>query len=337
MASDRRLNVLRAVVSDFVQDGEPVGSKTLVEHHDLGVSPATIRNDMAALEDEGYLYQPHTSAGRVPTQKGYRKFVDQIAALKPLSSHERRAIETFLEGAYDIDDVIARTVRLLAQLTRQLAVVQYPVVRKTRLRHVELIPLATHQLMVVVITDAGDVMQHVIESPTELDDANVTALRIILNADGVGLTPEEIDHLLTRLGQQVDQRQQDLAAKIINVVNTSLQDTHDERIVVAGAGHLVRSRTDFKGSVVPVLDALEEQMTLLRLFTSQTDDDLNVSIGAENEEKAFEETAVISDTYESHNDTKAYLGVVGPLRMDYPATMSAVRAVASYLSGYLRQ
>src|SRR5690349_14086212 len=107
----RRLDVLRAIVQDYVATQEPVGSKALVERHNLGVSPATIRNDMAALEDEGYIHQPHTSAGRVPTDKGYRLFVDRLSSVKPLSSAERSAIHTFLGGAVDLDDVIARTVR----------------------------------------------------------------------------------------------------------------------------------------------------------------------------------------------------------------------------------
>src|SRR5438105_5096666 len=126
MPDDRKLEVLRAIVEDYVSTQEPVGSKALVERHNLGVSPATIRNDMAALEDEGYIAQPHTSAGRIPTDKGYRLFVDRLSTVKPLSTAERRAIQSFLDGAIDLDDVLRRSVRLLAQLTRQVAVVQYP-------------------------------------------------------------------------------------------------------------------------------------------------------------------------------------------------------------------
>src|SRR5215217_2446980 len=117
MVDDRRLAVLRAIVEDYVATEEPVGSRALVERHGLGVSPATVRNDMAALEDEGYITQPHTSAGRVPTDKGYRLFVDRLSSVKPLTPAERKAIETFLRGAIDLDDVVHRTVRLLAQLT----------------------------------------------------------------------------------------------------------------------------------------------------------------------------------------------------------------------------
>ena len=144
MLDDRKLEVLRAIVEDYVSTQEPVGSKALVERHNLGVSPATIRNDMAALEDEGYIAQPHTSAGRVPTDKGYRLFVDRLSTVKPLSSPERRAIQTFLEGAADLDDVVLRTVKLLAQLTRQVAVVQYPSLSRSSVRHVEVVRLGAH-------------------------------------------------------------------------------------------------------------------------------------------------------------------------------------------------
>ncbi|MEK9808975.1 MAG: DeoR family transcriptional regulator, partial [Candidatus Nanopelagicales bacterium] len=126
MLEERRLAVLRAIVEDYVATREPVGSKALVERHALGVSSATIRNDMAALEDEGYIAQPHTSAGRIPTDLGYRAFVDRLAGVKPMSAAERRAIANFLAGAVDLDDVVARSVRLLAQITRQVALVQYP-------------------------------------------------------------------------------------------------------------------------------------------------------------------------------------------------------------------
>jgi hypothetical protein len=125
-ADDRRFEVLRAIVADFVATREPIGSKALVERHGLGVSSATVRNDMAVLEAEGYIAAPHTSSGRIPTEKGYREFVDRIDEVKPLSSVERRAILSFLESGVDLDDVLRRAVRLLAQLTRQVAIVQYP-------------------------------------------------------------------------------------------------------------------------------------------------------------------------------------------------------------------
>ena len=134
---------------------EPVGSKSIADRAGLGISPATIRNEMAVLEEEGLITHPHTSAGRIPTDLGYRVFVDKLATIKPLSSAERRAIETFLEGALDLDDVVMRTVRLLADVTKQVAVVQYPSIVKSSVRHVELVLLTPTRLMIIFITDAG--------------------------------------------------------------------------------------------------------------------------------------------------------------------------------------
>ena len=168
---ERKLEVLRPIVEDFIATSEPVGSRALVDRHNLGVSPATIRNDMAALEDEGLIAQPHTSAGRVPTDAGYRMFVDQLTSLKPLSAAERRAIETFLDNAVDLDDVLHRAVRSLAQLTRNVAVVQYPSLSRSRVRHLEIVALNASRLMLVLITDTGRVEQRVVELPAAVSDA----------------------------------------------------------------------------------------------------------------------------------------------------------------------
>ena len=130
--SQRRAQVLHAIVADFISSHEPVGSKSLVDRHNLGVSSATVRNDMAVLESEGYIIQQHTSSGRIPTEKAYRHFVDGIARIKPLSRPERQAIMGFLEGGVDMEDVLRRSVQLLAQLTRQVAVVQIPDLRRGR-------------------------------------------------------------------------------------------------------------------------------------------------------------------------------------------------------------
>jgi heat-inducible transcriptional repressor len=182
---DRRLAVLRAIVEDYVATEEPVGSKALVERHGLGVSPATVRNDMAALEEEGFITQPHTSAGRVPTDKGYRLFVDKLTTLKPMSAAEKRAIATILDGAVDLDDVVQRSVRLLSQLTRQVAVVQYPTLSRSTVRHVELVALTSHRLLVVLILSTGRVEQRLVELDHELAEAELADLRSQVNRAAV--------------------------------------------------------------------------------------------------------------------------------------------------------
>src|SRR4051812_47875658 len=170
MGSQRGLDVLGVIVQDYVASREPVGSKSIVERHRFGVSAATIRNDMALLEDEELITAPHTSSGRVPTDKGYRVFVDHLADLRPLSAAQRQAIETFMGSSADLDDVLARTVRLLSQLTHQVALVQYPSLSTSHVRHVELVPLNDTRLMTVFITDSGRVEQRVIDVASPIDE-----------------------------------------------------------------------------------------------------------------------------------------------------------------------
>src|SRR4051812_10510396 len=186
MVEDRKLAVLRAIVQDYVSTQEPVGSKALVDRHQLGVSPATVRNDMAALEEEGFITQPHTSAGRIPTDKGYRLFVDRLSQVKPLTAAERRAIATLLEGATDLDDVVQRSVRLLAQLTRQVAIVQYPTLSRSTVRHVEVVPLGHARVLVVLILSTGRVEQRVVELPGDLGEDRTADLRTRLIRTVVG-------------------------------------------------------------------------------------------------------------------------------------------------------
>src|SRR3954447_16174859 len=180
-SEERKIAVLRAIVEDFISTNEPVGSKALSDRHNLGVSPATIRNDMAVLEEEGLIAQPHTSAGRIPTDAGYRLFVDRLTELKPLSSAERRAIATFLDEAADLDDVLHRAVRTLAQLTRHVAVVQYPSLSRSRVRHLELVRLTASRLMLVLITDTGRVEQGIVELAGDVAEDAVYELRASLN------------------------------------------------------------------------------------------------------------------------------------------------------------
>src|SRR6516162_6691977 len=327
---DRKLAVLRAIVQDYVSTMEPVGSKSLVDRHHLDVSPATIRNDMAVLEEQGYIMQPHTSAGRIPTDKGYRLFVDRLTGVKPLSAAERRAIETFLAGAYDLDDVVTRTVRLLAQLTRQVAVVQYPSLSRSSIRHVELVPLAAKRVLVVLITDTGRVQQRMVELPAPIEEDAATQLRAVLNAclDGQMLT--EVASVVADLPERVPPSERPNAAAVFSVILESLVERNEEKVVVGGASNLTPA--DFSQGLHEVLESLEEQVVLMRLLGESVDQaSVTVRIGAENPVAGLRSTSLVVAGYGSGDQAVARLGVLGPTRMDYPTAMGAVRAVARYV------
>ncbi len=328
----RRLAVLRAIVEDYVATEEPVGSKALVERHGLGVSPATVRNDMAALEEDGFITQPHTSAGRVPTDKGYRLFVDRLTTVKPMSAAERRAIATILDGAVDLDDVVHRSVRLLAQLTRQVAVVQYPTLSRSTVRHVELVALAPNRVLAVVILSTGRVEQRLVELAVELDDAAIAELRRQVNRAATGEVIADAVSALRTLGEDLP-----ATAPVAEVLAEAMTDhRNDERVVVGGAANLARFGTSFDADVRPLLEALEEHVVLLKLLGEATSGDtLTVRIGHEGPYQELSSTSVVATGYGPGNEALATLGVVGPTRMDYPGSMAAVRAVARYVSRIL--
>jgi heat-inducible transcriptional repressor len=340
MLDDRKLDVLRAIVEDYVSTNEPVGSKSLVERHPLGVSPATIRNDMGALEDEGYITQPHTSAGRVPTDKGYRLFVDKLSTVKPLTLAERRAIEEFLGGAVDLDDVVNRSVRLLAQLTRQVAVVQFPSLTKSSVRHLEIVRLTETRLMIVLITDTGRVEQRVVELPGALSEEEVADLRTAFNSRIAGHKLGDAAALMTDLPETVAPDARPNLVAVLATVLETLVERVDERVVLAGTANLARGGAlDFPGTIRPVLEALEEHVVLLRLLGESSDPQtVHVSIGGENPHAGLQTASVVTTAYGADASTAvAALGVVGPTRMDYPGAMGAVRAVARYVGQILAE
>ncbi|CAN2186706.1 Heat-inducible transcription repressor HrcA [Candidatus Nanopelagicaceae bacterium] len=239
MTTDRRLEILRAIVDEYVETQEPVGSKAIADKRALGISPATIRNEMAVLEEEGFITQPHTSAGRIPTDRGYRLFVDKLSTVKPLSAAERRAIETFLEGAHDLDEVVKRSAKLLADITKQVAVVKYPKI--------------------------GD-------------------------------------------------------------------SSGREMMAISGTANLARAGEDLGPTLSPILEALEEQVVLLRLL-SDAHPTVHVTIGSEQQDMNLQTTSLVTVGYGSD----ASLGILGPTRMDYAGSMAAVSAVARYVGRFITE
>ena len=337
MQEERRLAVLRAIVEDYVVTREPVGSKALVDRHGLGVSPATVRNDMAALEEEGLIAQPHTSAGRIPTDKGYRFFVDRLTQIKPMSTAERRAISTFLEGAHDLDDMVQRSVRLLAQLTQQVAIVQYPTLARSSVRHVELIQLTSTRLLIVLILSTGRVEQRVIELPLELGEESLADLRTRINRGAMGQPITLAAGALAALAEQVAPQDRTQAAVIAAaLVEAMSNERNDERVVVGGTANLARFGDSFDQSIKPMLEALEEHVVLLKLLGEATSSDsITVRIGHEGPYEELATTSVVATGYGPGEEAVGSLGIVGPTRMDYPGSMAAVRAVASYVSTIL--
>ncbi|MEO9220880.1 MAG: heat-inducible transcriptional repressor HrcA, partial [Mycobacteriaceae bacterium] len=291
-----------------------------------------------ALEDEGYIAQPHTSAGRIPTDKGYRQFVDGIATIKPLSAAERRAIQGFLETGVDLDDVLRKGVRLLAQLTRQVAVVQYPTLSVSSVRHLEVVALTPARLLLVLITDSGRVDQRIVELGDVIEDADLARLRDLLGAALEGKRLTDASVAVAELAEQSPVELHDAVLRTATVLVESLVEHREERLVLGGTANLT-SATDFAafpGELRSVLEALEEQVVVLKLLAAAQDSGtVTVRIGHENEAAEMHATSLVSVGYGAAGTVLGGMGVVGPTRMDYPGTIASVSAVARYVGEVL--
>ena len=338
MLQQRSIEVLRAIVQEYIATKEPVGSKTLVDRHDFGVSSATIRNDMALLEEENLIAAPHTSSGRVPTDKGYRLFVDRLGEVKPLSGSEKNAIESLLLGANDLDEILSNTVRVLSKLTNQMAMVQYPTLGKSTVRNVEVLSVTDTKVLLLLVTDSGRIEQHTVELAQTYDQQLIDEIRARLNAVLSGKLLSSVEELISGFEQSFTPDKQPLVKTILAGILDSVDANKTEKLIVAGTSNLARRESDFSGSITPVLDALEEQVVLLRLISEMQAEAHGVSlrIGSENKFEGLSETSVLVTGYENQGNEVAKLGVIGPTRMDYSGNIAAVRAVARYLTKILQ-
>jgi len=334
MISERSFEVLRAIVQDYVSTREPVGSKALLERHGFGVSSATIRNDMSILEEEGLIHAPHTSAGRVPTDTGYRLFVDRLNELKQLSDPEKQAMETLLESSVDLDEILGRSVRILSQLTNQVAMVQYPTLGRARVRSVELVPVSDTRVMVMLVSDNNRIQQHVVDAGENLDLALLNEIRGKLNDLIAGMPLADVADLTKKFIDGFSPTQKAFISAVLVSLLDQVDANRQDKLVLAGTANLARSEGDFGGNITPLLDAIEEQVVLLRLISEMEADQYGVSllIGSENSVEGLSQASVMVTGYGSPDEPLAKVGLLGPTRMDYSTNIAAVRAIARYLS-----
>ena len=332
---ERKFAVLRAIIEDYVATQEPIGSKSIVERHRLKVSPATVRNEMAVLEDEGYIVQPHTSAGRIPTDKGYRTFVNRLNEVRALSTAESKAITQVLQGAVDLDDVMQKTVKLLAQLTGQVSVIQYPILSNSVVKHIDLIAVTDSRIMIVLVANSGRLEQATVELPKPLSLDTLDALRLKLKSTINDKKFSDVSTLISNFSKTANPVEVKSVEIIVEKINNLAMESGDQKVMVGGAGNLARLDPDFSKNLLPVLDEIEENVVVLKLLGEMSSsDDIFVRIGHENKASNLHSASIVATGYSS-GDSLSKLGIVGPTRMDYPGTMAAVGAVARYLGRIL--
>jgi heat-inducible transcriptional repressor len=329
LLDDRKVRILRAVITAYVATGEPVGSRRVVELLEFDVSPATVRNEMAVLEELGFIAQPHTSAGRVPTDRGYRFFVDDLADGK-VDEPRRELVQELLGTSRDVEDLLARTSTVLSQLTRLVSLVIAPAMDAARCRLVELVPLTSHAVLLLLVADTGRVEKRLVDLPTPVSESDVERARVVLAEQVRGRRMGDVHEAVAALVHDAPADLRDLLSALAEATDDDIAEEVVRQVFVGGQASLAGDQTLERDQLGRVLELLEERTTLARLMDETGEDDgPRVRIGEEHEVEGLQTTSLVSQRYRLV--TSGSLGVLGPTRMDYASVLATVRAVAQQL------
>ncbi|MEX2275122.1 MAG: heat-inducible transcriptional repressor HrcA [Actinomycetota bacterium] len=330
---ERKIAVLRAVVEEYVRSGEPVGSETIADGAGLGVSSATIRNELAALEELGYLTQPHTSAGRIPTDIGYRRYVDTLPAGGRLRDAQRKAVSAFFaETMLDLEDVLRGTTQLLSRMTQYAAVAVPPGAVDEGLLQVELIDLGGAALMVLVVGQHGHVDKRMLDRPDGLDAQGVAAIEKRLRAFA-GLTLPEAQAKALKLAGESPSPERRVMVDVGEAFREIQAGEAVEHVVVGGVANLADDAAKWRADTIRRLfEALERETDMLKLLRDVAVGDLAVTIGGEHPTTGGWDASLVTAPFGTSETQLGTIGIVGPTRMDYLSVMASVRAVAKRLS-----
>jgi len=332
---ERKAAILRAIVEHYVDSAQPVGSQTVTQTAGLGVSAATVRNEMSVLERDGFIAQPHTSAGRVPTDSGYRYYVDHLAGAGALAPAERRRIADFFTTAtMALDDLLHETSQLLARVTAHAAVVVGPQAESVHVRSVHLALLQPRLLLAVVVMSNGAVEKEtvVLDAEADSDDAGIASARLAAHLAG-----RRLAELATmRYSGTADDRADGLARASCDALAAYVRLHHDEPLYVGGASRLAAEQQAFAStSASGLLELLEQHVVLGALLRELLGPGLTVRIGAENELADLRECSLVLAPYLVEGEPIGTVGVLGPTRMDYRKAQAAVSTVSRQLGQQL--
>ena len=329
----RKVEVLRAVVEEFVRTGEPVGSETIAEHARLGVSSATIRNELAALEELGYLSHPHTSAGRIPTDAGYRKYVDALPPGGRMRDTQRRAIAGFFaETMLDLEDVLKGTTQLLSRVTQYASVAVPPSGSSEVVVRTELIELGSG-LLLLVVGQRGGVDKVMIDRPDELDADSLAALERSLTDRVRDKTVTEARAEALKAAAGAGEAERRIFAAAADVFGDMQVGAGSHQVLIGGVANLADEAAHWRRETVRRLfEAFEHESEMLELLRDVTAEDVTVTIGAEHPHTGDWEASIVSAPFRAGSSALGAVGVVGPTAMDYVGVMASVRAVARRLS-----
>lgn len=338
MLNERKLKILQAIIQDYIETAEPVGSRTLSKKYNLGVSPATIRNEMADLEELGFIIQPYTSAGRIPSDKGYRLYVDEFLSLKKVEDTKNDYLELdLLSKVAEVEQILQYSSKLLSQLTNYTTVALAPQVKESKLKHIQLVPIDSENTLVVIVTDSGIVKKPLIRLSSDVNENGFQTISNFLNAKLQGLAIKNIETSLVEILDKEIMMFNSILDKIMPEIFQSLENNNHIDMFLNGAMNIFNFpeyNDIFKAK--SFLELLEEKELLSNLITSFNNEGLNISIGSENLYKEAKDCSLVTATYKANDTTIGWLSVIGPTRMDYSTVVSIMGEVSKSINELLK-
>lgn len=335
--NERKLSILKAVIDDYIITGLPVGSRTISKKHGIELSSATIRNEMADLEDLGFLEQPHTSAGRIPSHKAYRYYVDHLMRVARLNANEAGKIKSYFQDKMsEIEQVMEKAAQALSETTHHISMVLKPQLKKSVIKRIQIVKITERKAILLVVTDAGLVKDTVIVVPEGITPDYMEMISKLLTDKLSGKTLEQAEKDLVVCLRENIQTHGELATDILAAIETSVEPHGGKGIVLGGTQNIidypaymsVEKAKDF-------ISVLETKDMLYEMMKKATKLEFSVTIGQENEAKELSDMSVVTATYKIGGKSLGSFGVIGPTRMDYSKVVSILGHVSSSLNSIL--
>jgi heat-inducible transcriptional repressor len=339
--NQREKAILRSIVQQFILTATPVGSRNITKKYDIGFSPATVRNIMSDLEDSGFINHPHTSAGRVPTDKGYRFYVDSLMDIERLNTKEKGLIEDGLSsGTIEADELVKITSRLLSSITKQIACVTYPNLESGILEKIQIISLTSTKILAVISIRSGLVKTITMELDTEMRESQLESVQSILNEKLAGLSLEEIRKTFKERFQDADEDQKPIIRLFVDSIDKLFKDdTKSDRLIVTGAKNIIQQpEFEHPENFQSIIELIEDKDVIIHIMEKSSEskkEEVYISIGSENLEKKLKEYSFVSKEYK-FGESSGTLGIIGPKRMEYSRIVAIVDYLAKVLSEHLK-
>ena len=332
--SERKVKILQAIIRNYLETGEPVGSRTISKYTDLNLSSATIRNEMSDLEEMGYILQPHTSAGRIPSDKGYRLYVDTMMEQKDREIEEMK--EVMVQKEDKMDQLLKQVAKLLAVNTNYASMITTPTIHTNKLKFIQLSRVDVNQLLAVVVVEGNVIKNNIIHTAEELDDETILKLNILLNTHLNGLALEEINlGMISSLKQQAGIHSE-IVADVIDAIAESIHAEEDLEVYTSGANNIFRyPEMADQQKASSIINTFEEKQLLTELVQENLSDDNNtgiqVYIGEETPIQSMKDCSVVTATYELGEGMRGTIGIIGPKRMDYDKVIGTLKTITHQL------